>query len=101
MVSPLLTVIGIFDIVASIMMVWPFPGGFMLIVGLLMLSKSIWSVLSSVSSGFNYDIFGVMDFVGAVVLLMLNFGASIGFAWIIGLIIFLKALYSVYSSLSY
>ena len=101
MVSPLLTIIGVFDFIAGILLIFPFPGTVMFAFALLMLTKSIWSILSSVASGFYYDALGLVDFIGAVVLLALNFGAGVGFAWIIGLIIVLKALYSTYSSLSY
>lgn len=101
MVSPLLTIIGAFDLVAGILLIFPFPGTTMFAFALLMLTKSIWSILSSVASGFYYDALGLVDFIGAATLLVLNFGLDLGFAWIIGLIIVLKALYSVYSSLSF
>jgi len=99
MASPSLVAISVLDFVGAIFLVWAFPGNVMLAVSLLLLAKGIWSMVSSVAAGFHYDVFGFVDFAAAIVLLVVNFGTPIGFAWIIGAILAAKAGYTLLSSI--
>jgi len=99
MASILLLAITIIDILAAILFFFPFPGDFMLTIAILLLGKGIWSMISSLNSGFYYDMFGLLDFLGAIVLLIVNFGTPLGFAWMFGALIGLKAAWATLSSI--
>lgn len=97
--NPIMGAIGTIDLVAAFFLVWAFPGTFMLIVGIALLGKGVWSIISSLHAGFYMDMFGVLDFVAALVLLIVNSGFTIEFAWLIGVILALKAGYTMLSSI--
>lgn len=99
MASPMLMAISVIDFLAAILLIWNFPGTFMLVVALVLLAKGVWSIVSSLAEGFYYDIFGFVDFSGAIVLLVVNFGTPVSFAWIIGAAVGGKALYTLLSSI--
>jgi hypothetical protein len=99
MASILLLAITVVDILATILFFFPFPGDFMLAVAILLLGKGIWSVISSLNSGFYYDAFGLLDFLGAIVLLIVNFGTPLSFAWMFGALIGLKAVWATLSAI--
>lgn len=97
--NPLLGAIGILDFVAAFLLVWSFPGTFMLVVAILLLTKGVWSILSAARAGFSFDIFGGVDFIAAMALLIINFGTPISFAWLIGVVLAIKAIYTLLSSI--
>lgn len=99
MSSPALVAISAIDFAAAILLVWHFPGGIMLAVGLILLAKGIWSAVSSFAEGFYWDMFGFLDFAAALVIIVLNFGTGIGFAWIFGILMAAKATYTLLSSI--
>lgn len=99
MAAPSLFAISIVDLLAAVLLFWPFLGTFMLLVALMMLAKGIWSVTSSASAGFYWDIFGAVDFVAAIVMIIVNFGTPVGFAWVFGSIVGAKAVYALLSSI--
>jgi len=99
MASILLLAITVVDILAAILFFFPFPGDFMLAVAILLLGKGMWSMISSLNAGFYYDLFGLLDFLGAIVLLVLNFGTPLSFAWMFGALIGFKALWATLSSI--
>lgn len=96
--NPVLGAIGLLDFTAAFLLVWSFPGTFMLVVSMILLAKGIWSILSSIHSGYGFDAFGALDFFAALVLLVVNFGTPVGFAWLVGVILALKAGYTMLSS---
>ena len=96
--NPVLGAIGVLDFTAAILLVWSFPGTFMLVVSMFLLAKGIWSILSSIHAGYGFDVFGALDFVAALVLLIINYGTPVGFAWIVGVVLALKAGYTMLSS---
>lgn len=97
--QPQLIAISLIDFVAAFLLVWSFPGTFMLVLALVLMSKGIWSIISSVRNGFYFDFLGWVDFAAAVVLLAINSGMAISFAWIVGIIIAVKAVYTLLTSL--
>lgn len=99
MAVPSLIAISALDFLAAILLVWSFPGSFMLVVALLLLAKGVWSIISSLSAGFYYDVFGLVDFVAAMLMIIVNFGTPVGFAWIVGAIIAVKAGYTLLTSI--
>lgn len=99
MAVPSLIAISILDFVAAILLAWSFPGSFMLVIALLLLTKGVWSVISSLNAGFYYDIFGFVDFVAAIVLIVINFGTPVGYAWIFAMFVAGKAVYTLLTSI--
>ena len=99
MATPSLWAFSVLDFFGAIFLVWAFPGGFMLAISLLLLAKGIWSMVSSFAAGFHYDVFGFIDFVAGIILIVVNFGTPIGFAWIVGIILAAKAIYTLLSSI--
>lgn len=99
MPSLTLLAVSVIDILAAVLLFFPLPGDFMFAVSLALLSKGIWSMMSSLASGFYYDVFGFIDFVGAVLLLIMNFGTPIGFAWMLGAMVAAKAAWATMSSI--
>lgn len=97
--QPQLIGISVIDFAAAFLLIWSFPGTFMFILGLVLISKGIWSLISSLRVGFYFDVMGLIDLVAAIVILAVNFGTPIGFAWIIGIIIAIKATYTLLTSL--
>lgn len=99
MATPSLWAFSVLDFFGAIFLVWAFPGNFMLAISLLLLAKGIWSMISSLAAGFYYDAFGFLDFVAAIVLLVINFGTPLSFAWVVGIILAAKAAYTLLSSI--
>lgn len=99
MPTPSLIAFSVLDFLGAILLVWAFPGDFMFAVSLLMLGKGIWSILSCVAAGFYYDMFGLLDFVAGIVLLAANFGEVFVLAWVVGVILAIKAIYTLLSSI--
>jgi len=99
MPSLTLLAVSVIDILAAILLFIPIPGDFMFAISLALLSKGIWSMMSSLASGFYYDVFGFIDFAAAIILLVVNFGTPIGFAWIIGALIGAKAAWATMSAI--
>jgi hypothetical protein len=95
-----LILISIIDFSGAILHIWPSPGNFMLAIGLMLLAKGLWSIFSSLSQGFYYDFLGLIDLVAGFILIIINFGTPVSFGWIIGIILGLKAVYTLVSSLS-
>jgi len=97
--QPQLIGISVIDFAAAFILIWSFPGTFMFILGLILISKGIWSIISSLRAGFYFDFMGLIDIVAAVAILIVNLGIPLGFAWIIGIIIAIKATYTLLTSL--
>lgn len=95
-----LILISIIDFSGAILSIWPSPGNFMLAIALVLIAKGIWSIFSSLHQGFYYDILGAIDLIAGFVLIIINFGTPVSFGWIVGIILGLKAAYTIVSSLS-
>lgn len=63
------------------------------------LLKGIWSIVSSIASGFFYDWMGALDFITGIALMLIFYGTILDFFWIIGVAHILKGLYSLIFSL--
>lgn len=99
MAVPTLIAISVVDFLAAILLVWNFPGNFAFAVALIMLAKGIWSITSSLATGFYFDFLGMIDFFAAIVLIVINFGTPVSYAWIIGALVAGKAIYTLLSSI--
>lgn len=100
MAIPSLIIISILDFLAAILI---FLGSassiFLLSVAMLLLVKGVWTIFSSISSGFYFEVLGAIDFIAALVLVVIYFGGSAPFFWVIGLILLAKAIYTVLRSI--
>lgn len=99
MAVPMLIAISIIDFLAAILLVWQIPGNFTFAIALILLAKGIWSITSSLAAGFYFDFLGIIDFFAAVVLIVVNFGTPVSYAWIIGALLAGKAIYTLLSSI--
>jgi hypothetical protein len=91
--------ISIIDFLAAILLFFSLTGDFTFVISLILLSKGIWSMMSSIASGFYYDLLGFIDFLGAILLLIMNFGTPVSFSWVIGALIAAKAIWATMSSI--
>lgn len=100
MFNILIILLSIVDFAGAILHVWPIPGDFMLMISLILVVKGVWSIISSLYYGFYYDLLGLLDFITGLILLIVNFGTPLSFGWIFGLLLGLKATYTLITSLS-
>ncbi len=97
---PLLLLLGLFDLMvgAALTILTIFPvhsGGLLFYIGLIALFKGLWSIITAAAAGFYFDILGVFDLLAGVFLLLLINGIVFGFFIYIGILVILKALYSI------
>lgn len=67
--------------------------------GLILLFKGMWSIYSSFSQGFYFEIMGGIDIIGGIALLLSYYGISYEFFFIIGIFIILKGIISLFMSI--
>lgn len=94
-----LVVLGALDIIAGVILGLatgnPFMGsGIIFGLGVLWLLKGLFSILTSVGSGFYFDILGVMDLFTGIFLLLSTNGIVFWFFLHLGILMVLKGLYS-------
>ena len=94
-----LVVLGALDIIVGVLLGIatgnPFLGsGFIFAFGVIWVLKGLFSVLSSVASGFYFDVMGVMDLVTGLFLLLSTNGIVFWFFLHLGILMVLKGLYS-------
>jgi hypothetical protein len=95
-----LIVFSILDFLGAFLLFLAIPSSeFALAIGILLLLKGLWTIFSSVSSGFYFEFLGAIDFLAAIFLVGTYFGALSEVAWIFGLFLLLKAIYTVIRSL--
>lgn len=97
--NPGLMAISVIDIVVGILIIFGIGQGnnYVLFLFIVSLLKGSFSVVSSFSEGFYFDIFGALDFVAGVVLMLIFFGIGFPSLWIVGVLMLLKGLYSFFS----
>lgn len=93
-----LIILSVVDFAGAILHVWPMPGNFMIAISIILMVKGAWSIVSSLSHGFYLDFLGGIDFLAGLVLIVVNFGTPLSFGWMLGLVLGLKATYSIFSS---
>lgn len=96
----LITLFGLADVIAGILLalagLFGMGGnGWILTFGILILIKGIYSFAMSASSGFMFDILGIIDMTTGILLLLSFIGINLGLSMWIALIIILKGLYSI------
>lgn len=95
----LLIAISVVDFIAAFLLYWSFPGDFMVAIAAIVLLKGIYSMTTSMANGFYIDVMGWIDFVAGILLIIINFGTPISFAWIFALLLAGKAGFSIVSSI--
>jgi hypothetical protein len=97
----ILTVLGIFDIIAGIMLAvggLPYlPGhGLVITIAIIMIIKGGWSWLSNIASpkGLNIDPMGILDIIAGLLLISVFSGFFLFFFSYFGVILIIKGIYS-------
>jgi hypothetical protein len=96
----LLAVLGILDLViGALLIISPGGGlagnGIVFIFAILALLKGLYSVLAAAGAGFFFDVMGWLDLIAGFFLLLANWGFAYGFFLYVGIIMVLKAFYSI------
>ena len=94
-----LILFSILDFLAAFFLVWAFPGNVMMWVSILLMLKGVYSITTSMANGFYADFLGGIDLIGGLFLIIINFGTDISFAWILGVIVAGKAIYTLINSI--
>ncbi len=94
-----LIVLGVLDIIVGVLLGLatgnPFIGsGIIFAFGVIWVLKGLFSLLSSISSGFYFDVMGIMDLFTGVFLLLSTNGIVFWFFLHLGILMVLKGLYS-------
>lgn len=95
----LLVLFSALDLTAAFLLAWPFPGSAMLWASILLILKGVYSITTSIGSGFYADFLGGIDLLAGVFLIAMNFGTDISFAWILGVVVAGKAIYTLINSI--
>ncbi len=95
-----LVVLGFLDlIIGTILVVSQFytlaGNSIVLFFAVIALLKGIYSTLTAAGSGFYFDILGWFDLISAVLLFLVHIGIIFNFFLYIGIIMIIKALYSI------
>ena len=92
--------LGLIDVICGGNVVFHFLLGIELIVvlGIILIVKGISSIISSVAVGFYADIMGILDLVTGILMTLEILPQAL---WILGLLVFLKGIYSVIFSISF
>jgi uncharacterized membrane protein HdeD (DUF308 family) len=99
----ILIILGIFDIIMGVFLALsgPMKGiDIILWLGVIVLLKGIYSMLSNFASGFLLDLMGVLDLLCGIFLVMAFYGFYYHFFLYVGILMFLKGLYSVIMGLT-
>lgn len=95
----ILAVLGVMDVIIGGAL-WmasgnPFTGSAVIItLAILWVLKGIWSILSSVASGFLFDFMGVFDLVSGLFLTLSYFGMAFDFFFYMAAIMLVKGFWS-------
>jgi len=94
-----LVILGILDIIVGVVLGLatgnPFLGSSIVFgFGIIWILKGLFSIFSSMASGFYFDILGVMDLFTGIFLLLATNGIVFGFFLYLGILMVLKGLYS-------
>lgn len=95
-----LVILGILDLIVGVLLVVS-PGGglagngIVFIFAIIVLLKGLYSVLAAAGAGFFLDVMGWLDLITGFFLLLANWGFAYGFFLYVGIIMVLKAFYSI------
>jgi len=90
-----LLVLGSIDIIAGVMLLFNINGGPALYIGIFMLLKGIFSVISGAASEFYFDLPGILDIIGGILIVLISAGIFLEFFVYFGLVIAIKGAYSL------
>ena len=96
----LLWVLGIFDIVAGVALGFgglvPYVNNsFIVTIAAIMIIKGLWSIITAAANAFFFDIIGILDLVGGILLLLTTAGIFLNFFVYLGIALVLKGLWSI------
>ena len=93
----MLLLIGLVDIFGGLLLVFNpvFLHNLLFYFGVIILLKGLWSIVSSAVAHFYFDLFGWIDMVASVLLLIAYFDSPLSFAGFAGIVILLKGLWSI------
>jgi hypothetical protein len=100
----LLWILGITDIIAGFLLslstLVPYnESSFVGIIAGLMIIKGVWSIITAAAANFYFDIIGMADLVGGVLLFICTLGFAAHFFIYLGLVLILKGLWSIVSGI--
>ena len=95
-----LIILGILDMIAGAMLT---AGGFFSLAAnswifwfsVIYILKGLYSILAAAANNFYFDLFGILDLFVGVFLLLSFYGMSTGFFMYVGIIMLLKAAYTI------
>jgi len=95
----LLVILGILDIIIGAVLAFSpsvslVASGFIMILGIIALLKSIFSIGTAAGAGFYLDILGWVDLIAALFLFMVYGGWAFGFFLYVGILMVIKGIYS-------
>ena len=88
-------IVGLLDLLAGILLAFSITGFFSTFFIYFAIIKGIWSIISSVITGYYYDWMGLTDLLIGIGLLLLNFGISHPFFMFVGAVMILKGIYTL------
>ena len=88
--------LAIVDILIGILLIIRPEFSFLRILGLISLSKGLWSLFSCIVAGYFADWMGMIDTLAGVALLLLHSGTSFDLFSILGVVMIIKGLYSLF-----
>ena len=97
-----LLILGLIDIIAGILLIFNISNSIVFFIGIFILLKGIWSIITGASAGFYFDIPGLLDLAGGLLIILIAFGIFSEVFVYFGLILIIKGLYSgVFSFISH
>lgn len=102
MPHPLLFILAAIDIISGGLLFFhpSFLTKVILYFAVICLVKGGWSVFTSIISKFYFDFLGFVDLFAGIFLLLLYYNFSLPFLSIVGLVIFLKGIWSMFFSIT-
>ena len=102
MPNVLLFVLAIIDILSGIFLFSHanFLARFVFYLGIICLMKGGWSLLTALTSKFYFDFLGLLDVIVGVSLLLFHSGHILAFFTVIGIMMTVKGIWSIFFSIS-
>ncbi|NCO97433.1 MAG: hypothetical protein GW780_03640 [Candidatus Aenigmarchaeota archaeon] len=88
--------LAIIDLIAGLLLITRPEFGFVRIIGLIVLGKGVWSIVTSGLLGYFTDWMGMIDTLAGVGLLVMYGGGSFPLLALLGVVIIFKGLFSMF-----
>ena len=102
MLQILLFILAIVDVLSGILIIFhpAFLSNLLLYLGLICLAKGGWSLIAALTSKFYFDFLGLLDLVSGVFLILLYYKFTLPLLTVIGIMIILKGVWSMFFSIT-